>query len=49
MDSRIANIGIRWILLNHGSVIDETDPSTFYTLSRYFGHKSHYIKVLQPT
>jgi hypothetical protein len=32
--------------LNNCSILDERDPSTFYNLSRYFGHKLHYIKDL---
>jgi hypothetical protein len=27
------------IPLNHGLVTDETDTSTFYTITRYSGHK----------
>jgi hypothetical protein len=29
-------------------MLDGRDRSTFYTLSWYFGHKLHYIKLLQP-
>jgi hypothetical protein len=36
-----------WLLLNNCSMPDERDPSNFYTLSIYFGHKLHYIKVGQ--
>jgi hypothetical protein len=38
-ESRIPNIENMWLHLNHGSVIDETDTFTVYTLSRHFGHK----------
>jgi hypothetical protein len=38
-----------WLLLSIFLMTFERDPSTFYTLSGYFGHKLHYIiKVLQP-
>jgi hypothetical protein len=35
--------------LNNFSMTDESDTSTFYTISRHFGHKLHYIKIGPPT
>jgi hypothetical protein len=41
------NTYFMWLLLNHGSMTDERDPSTFYKVSSYFAHKLQYIKALK--
>jgi hypothetical protein len=46
-DSGITNTQLTWLLLNNCSMSYEMDTSTFYTLSRYSGHKLHYIEVGQ--
>jgi hypothetical protein len=48
-DSGIPETQITWLILDNGSMIDEPDPSTFYTISRHFAHELHYIKVGPPT
>jgi hypothetical protein len=32
-----------WLLLNHGAMTDERDPSTFNKVTRYFVHDIQYI------
>jgi hypothetical protein len=44
----IPDTQIMWLLLSIFLMTFERDSSTFYTLSGYFDHKLHYIKVLQP-
>jgi hypothetical protein len=44
----IPDTHIMWLILSIFLMTDERESSTFYTLSGYFGHKLHYIKVLQP-
>jgi hypothetical protein len=43
-DGGILNTGIRLVLLDHGSMVDERDPSIFYNLSWQFAHELHYFK-----
>jgi hypothetical protein len=44
-DGGIPNSGIRLVLLDHGSMVNERYPSIFYKLSWQFVHESHYFKV----
>jgi hypothetical protein len=44
-DGGIPNTGIRLVLLDHGSMVNEKDPSIFYNLSCQFTHELHYLKV----
>jgi hypothetical protein len=44
-DGDISNKVIGLILLDHGSMVDERDPSIFNTLSKQFDHELHYFKV----
>jgi hypothetical protein len=44
-DRGITNMGSTLILLDHGSMTDERDLSTFYKLSGQFAHKLHYFEV----
>jgi hypothetical protein len=44
-DGDTRNTGIMLVLLDHGWIVDERDPSIFYTLSRQFDHEYHYFKV----
>jgi hypothetical protein len=46
--SGILDTHIMWLLLSIFLMTYETESCTFYTLSRYFGHKLHCINVLQP-
>jgi hypothetical protein len=41
-DGGIPNTGIRLVLLDHGSMLDERDP---YILSGQLTHELHYLKV----
>jgi hypothetical protein len=43
-DGDITNTGMMLVLLDHGSMVDERDPSIFYYLSRQFAHELHYIE-----
>jgi hypothetical protein len=36
---------IRYILLNHGSMVDERDQYIFNKLAGKFAHELHYFKV----
>jgi hypothetical protein len=40
----IPNAGIRLVLLDHGSMVDERDPSIFHNLFCQFAHELHYFK-----
>jgi hypothetical protein len=44
-DGDIPNTGSRLVLLDHGSMVEERDPSICYTISRQFDHELHYFKV----
>jgi hypothetical protein len=44
-DGDIPNKGIMLFLLDHGLMVDERDPSIFYTLSEQFDHELHYFKL----
>jgi hypothetical protein len=44
-DGGIPNTGIRLVLLDHGSMLDERDPYIFYILSGQLTHELHYLKV----
>jgi hypothetical protein len=44
-DGGIPETGIRWVLLDHGSMVNERDQSIFYNLSWQFSHELHYLKV----
>jgi hypothetical protein len=44
-DGDIPNTGIRLILLDHGSMVDERDPSICLNLSCHFAHELHYFEV----
>jgi hypothetical protein len=44
-DGGIPNTGIRLVLLDHGSMVNERDPSILYTLSWQFDLELHYFKV----
>jgi hypothetical protein len=44
----IPNAYITWLLLDHGSVKYERDPSTYHTLVRHFANKLHYSKSGPP-
>jgi hypothetical protein len=41
----IPNTGIRLVLLDHGSMVDERDQSIFYNLSWQFANELYYLKV----
>jgi hypothetical protein len=47
-NSGIPDTQIMWLILNNFSLIHKRDSCTFLILFRNFGHKLHYIKVLQP-
>jgi hypothetical protein len=44
-DSGIPSTRLMPVLLNHGSITNERDPSIFHNLSGEFAHKLHYFKV----
>jgi hypothetical protein len=44
-DGGIQNTGIWLVLLDHGSMVDESDPSIFCKLPGQFAHALHYFKV----
>ena len=44
-DCDIPNTGIRLVLLDHGSMVDERDPYIFSNLSGFFTHELHYFTV----
>jgi hypothetical protein len=44
-DGGIPNTVTRFLLLNHGSMVDERDPSILYKLPGLFAHELHYFKV----
>jgi hypothetical protein len=44
-DGGTPNTGIRLVLLDHGSMVNERIPSIFYKLSWQFVHEFHYFKV----
>jgi hypothetical protein len=44
-DGGIPNTGMRLIILDHGSLVDEIDTSIFYKLPGQFAHELHYFKV----
>jgi hypothetical protein len=44
-DGCIPNTGIRLVLLDRGSMVNERDPSILYNLSWQFAHELHYFKV----
>jgi hypothetical protein len=43
-DGCIPNAGIGLVLLDHGSMVDKSDPSFFNNLSRQFAHDLHIFK-----
>jgi hypothetical protein len=44
-DGNIPNTGIRLVLLDHGSMVYERDPSIFKDLFCLFAHELHFFKV----
>jgi hypothetical protein len=44
-DSDIPRTGIRFVVFDNGSMVYDRDPFIVYTLSRQFGHESHYFKL----
>jgi hypothetical protein len=44
-DGGIPNTGIGLVLLDHGSMKNERDPSIFNKLYLQFAHELHYFKV----
>jgi hypothetical protein len=44
-DGGIPHTGIRLVLLDHGSMVDERYPSICYNLSCELAHELHYFKV----